>query len=116
MHDGAFTSLEAAVRHHLDVLASVLSYDPHAQGLDADLRNPTAPSAAMLARIDPLVATPRRLSQEQFDSVVAFLRNGLLDPRARPERLRRLVPDELPSGRAPLLFQFPPDDGALARR
>ena len=106
MHDGAFTSLEAAVRHHLDVVASVLRYDPAVEGLDPDLRGPTEPPAAMLARIDPLLRTPVELSQEQFDSLVAFLREGLLDPRARPERLRHLVPEQLPSGRTPLEFQF----------
>jgi cytochrome c peroxidase len=108
MHDGAFTSLEAAVRHHLDVVVSALSYDPAAEGLDTDLTGPVAAPAPMLARLDPLVATPRRLSQEQLDSVVAFVRDGLLDPRATPAKLHRLVPDRLPSGRAPLVFQFSP--------
>lgn len=107
MHDGAFTSLEAAVRHHLDVIASALTYDPAAQGLDADLMGAVAPVTPILDRIDPLLSTPSELSQEQLDSLVAFLRNGLLDPRASPERLRRLVPDRLPSGRAPLVFQSP---------
>ena len=34
-----------------------------------------------------------------------FVREGLLDPRARPERLRALIPDRLPSGRTPLRFE-----------
>ena len=106
MHDGAFTSLEAAVRHHLDVVVSALTYSPSAQGLDADLTGPIAELEPILARLDPLVATPRELSDAQLDAVVAFLRRGLLDPRAAPARLRRLVPDELPSGREPLTFQF----------
>jgi hypothetical protein len=37
---------------------------------------------------------------------VAFVGNGLLDRGARPERLRHLVPRELPSGRTPLVFEF----------
>jgi cytochrome c peroxidase len=105
MHDGAFTSLEAAIRHHLDVVASALSYDPVAQGVDADLAGPIAPVAPALARLDPLVATPRTLSQANLDALVAFVRNGLLDPRATPERLRRMIPETLPSGRSPLVFQ-----------
>lgn len=108
MHDGAFTSLEAAVRHHLDVVASALAYDPLAHGVAADLAGPPAPVLPMLERLDPLVATPRQLSERQLDALVAFLRDGLLDPRARPERLRHLVPERLPSGREPLSFQFPP--------
>jgi cytochrome c peroxidase len=107
MHDGAFTSLETAIRHHLDVVASALAYDPATNRLDADLAGHVAPVAPMLARLDPLVATPVDLSQEQLDAVVAFVRNGLLDPRATPERVRHLVPTRLPSGRVPLVFQFP---------
>jgi hypothetical protein len=33
------------------------------------------------------------------------VRNGLLDSEARPERLRRLIPEKLPSGRAGLIFR-----------
>ena len=108
MHDGAFTSLEAAIRHHLDVVASALQYDPVAQGLDADLTGPIAPVVPLLSRLDPLVATPQHLSQEQVDSIVAFVRDGLLDPRARPDALRHLVPERLPSGEPPLRFEFAP--------
>lgn len=38
---------------------------------------------------------------------MAFVRNGLLDPRAQPERLRRLVPRAVPSGNPVLVFEFP---------
>jgi hypothetical protein len=31
----------------------------------------------------------------------------LLDPAARPERLRRLIPEKLPSGQPNLVFQQP---------
>jgi cytochrome c peroxidase len=106
MHDGAFTTLAGAVRYHLNVVASALTYDPSAQGLDLDLTGHIAPLAPILSRLDPLLVTPQRLSEEQLDSIIAFLRNGLLDPRARPEKLRHLVPDELPSDRPPLVFQF----------
>jgi len=37
-----------------------------------------------------------------------FVRNGLLDPDARPQRLRRFIPEKLPSGRPILIFQFAP--------
>jgi cytochrome c peroxidase len=107
MHNGAFTTLEAAIRFHLDVVAAALAYDPRDHGLDADLVGRIAPVEPILSRVDPLVAAPRKLSQEQLETLVAFVRDGLLDPRARPERLRRLVPGTLPSGRDPLTFQFP---------
>jgi cytochrome c peroxidase len=108
MHDGAFTTLEAAIQHHLDVVASARSYSPAAQGLPPDLTGPVGPIESMLARLDPLVATPTLLTDTQVDDVVAFVRDGLLDPRARPNNLRRLVPDDLPSGRPPLQFEFLP--------
>jgi cytochrome c peroxidase len=107
MHNGAFTSLEAAIRHHLDAVASARSYSPLGQGLAADLTGPTGPIDPVLARLDPLLATPVALSEEEFDDLVAFVRYGLLDPRARPEHLHQLIPGQLPSGRPTLTFEFP---------
>jgi cytochrome c peroxidase len=105
MHDGAFTSLDAAIRYHLDTIGAAARYTPAANGVDVDLAGPIAPLAPILARLDPLVATPKHLSESQIASLVAFVRDGLLDPAARPERLRRLIPRELPSGEEPLRFR-----------
>jgi cytochrome c peroxidase len=107
MHNGAYTSLEAAIRHHLDVYAAAQAYSPAAQRLAPDLAGPTGPSAPVLARLDPLLSAPIALTEEEVEQLVSFVRHGLLDPRARPERLRRLVPQSLPSGREPLVFEFP---------
>ena len=106
MHDGAFRTLRDAILHHLDVVSSLESYDPAQAGLPADLAGPIGPTEGTLARLDPLVATPRQLSAEQLDELVAFVDDGLLDPRAKPENLRRLVPKRVPSGRPTLTFQF----------
>jgi cytochrome c peroxidase len=106
MHDGAFTSLRDAIRHHLDPVGSLLGYDPRAQGLPPDLLRSPAPVEPQLAALDPLLL-PVPLSGRELDELVAFVGRGLLDPRARPERLRRLVPRRLPSGRARLVFEFP---------
>jgi cytochrome c peroxidase len=107
MHDGAFTSLEAAIRHHLDPVASARAYSPVAQGLHADLLGAIAPIQPVLDRLDPLLTSPTRLSEEQIEQLVAFVKEALLDPRATPENLKRLVPRRLPSGRSPLAFEFP---------
>lgn len=107
MHNGAFTRLEDAVRHHLDVFASARNYTPASQNLAADLAGPTGPIDPVLARVDPLLATPIPLTDEEFRQLVAFVRNGLLDPRARPENLAKLVPRSVPSGRPVLIFEFP---------
>jgi cytochrome c peroxidase len=106
MHDGAFTTLAAAIRHHLDASASLRSYGPSSQGLPADLSGPIAPAAPLLAALDPLLVTSIRLAPAQFDDLVAFVRDALLDPRATPRRLRKLVPDSVPSGRPTLRFEF----------
>jgi cytochrome c peroxidase len=105
MHNGAFLRLEDAIRHHLDVVASATNYSP--VQLAPDLRGPTGPIAPVLERLDPRLRTPITLTDAEFTDLVDFVRDGLLDPAARPERLRRLVPEKLPSGRPALRFDFP---------
>jgi cytochrome c peroxidase len=107
MHDGAFTRLADAIRYHLDALAAARAYTPAGQRLAPDLSGPIGPFAPVLARLDPRLATPVVLTDDEFNSLVAFVRDGLLDPRARPEHLRRLVPSAVPSGRPVLVFEFP---------
>jgi cytochrome c peroxidase len=97
-HNGAFTRLEDAVEHHLDVQRSLETYDPGASGVAPDLRPSSVPARRLLGGLDPLVARPLRLTDREFDDLVEFVRTGLLDPRATPERLLELVPEELPSG------------------
>ena len=105
-HNGAFTRLEDAIRHHLDVFASVNNYDPATAGVAPDLRGPVGPMAPVLSRLDPLLANPIHLTDEEFRHLVDFVRNGLLDPRAKPQNLKKLVPKSVPSGRTTLKFEF----------
>jgi cytochrome c peroxidase len=107
MHNGAFTSLEDAIRHHLNVMDSALHYTPASQNLPADLSGPPGPMAPVLDRLDPALSTPIILTESQFEQLLAFVRDGLLDPRATPDRLRRLVPHTVPSGRPVMVFEFP---------
>ena len=107
MHNGAFTRLEDAVRHHLNVFDSALNYTPVSQNLAADLSGPTGPVKPVLALVDPILSTPINLTDDEFRQLVAFVRNGLLDPRAKQENLRKLVPRSVPSGRPVLIFEFP---------
>ncbi len=104
MHNGAFVRLEDAISHHLDVHASARNYSPLA--LAPDLRGPAGPIEPVLERLDTRLRTPLRLSDAEFSDLLEFVRNGLLDPAAKAERLRHLVPGKLPSGRAPFVFQF----------
>jgi hypothetical protein len=59
----------------------------------------------VLQRIDPLLAQPVALTDEEFKWLVDFVEDGLLDKRATPERLRPLIPDRLPSGRPLHIFE-----------
>jgi cytochrome c peroxidase len=102
MHNGAFVGLDAAIRYHLDALAGAQTYNTG--GLPADLRG-TGPLEPVLARLDPRLRGAPKLAEEEIGFLVSFVGNGLLDPAARPERLRRLIPARLPSGRAGLHFQ-----------
>jgi len=104
-HNGCFTTLEDAVRYHLNAIGSAPGYDPVAAGIDADLRGPQGPIAPVLARIDPALATPVSLSSDEFRQLVAFLRTGLLDPKANAHDLRKLIPAQAPSGRPVHVFQ-----------
>jgi cytochrome c peroxidase len=110
-HNGAFTRLEDAIRHHLDVARSVRDYDPISAGLDNDLTLPLGPMTPVLARLDPLVATPLELRPDEFRDLVAFVRDGLLDDRARKETLCKLVPPSVPSGFPVLQFERCPARG-----
>jgi cytochrome c peroxidase len=102
-HNGAFVTLEAAIRHHLDVPSSAQSYTP--EMLDEDLRGPMGPMNDVLARLDPRVAAPTELTEAEFADLLEFVRDGLLDERAAPDRLRNLIPSHVPSGRRVLTFQ-----------
>jgi cytochrome c peroxidase len=104
-HNGAFARLEDALRYHLDAIGSAPGYDPARAGLDVDLQGPQGPIAPVLARIDPALATPAALSRGEFRRLVAFLRDGLLDPKANPHDLRKLIPARVPSGNPVHRFQ-----------
>jgi len=104
-HNGAFTRLEDAIRFHLNPAGQAPRYDPTTAEVAPDLRGPTGPLAPVLARLDAALMTPLNLSNEEFHQLIDFLRNGLLDPKARPENLRKLIPSRVPSGRPIQTFQ-----------
>ncbi len=104
-HNGAFTRLEDAVRHHLDVFTSARNFDRIQAGIDSDLSAPLGPIEPVLVRVDPILSTPIVLSEDEFVNLVDFVRDGLLDRRAKPENLRKLIPKSVPSGFPVLKFE-----------
>jgi cytochrome c peroxidase len=75
-HNGAFTRLEDAIRHHLNVRDSARHYDPARAGVAADLTHRIAPVENVLATVDPLLASPIELQPEEIDHLVKFVREG----------------------------------------
>jgi len=104
-HNGAFTRLEDAIRHHLDVFESARGYSPVRAGVDRDLTRRLGPIEPVLGRIDPLLATPIDLNAREFNALVAFVRDGLLDERAKRQSLCDLIPAEVPSGFPTMRFE-----------
>ena len=97
MHDGAFTTLEAAVRHHLDPLSSLTGFDvnqlpaPFNTMVDDDpVRN-----AARVAALSPDHPMSVGLSESEFADLMAFL-HALTDPASL--NLLGNTPDSVPSG------------------
>lgn len=103
-HNGAFTRLDDALRYHLDAVGSAPRYSPAAFGVAPDLDR-MGPMANSLARIDPLLASPVRLSESEIQDLCRFLGEGLTDVRARGEDFSRLAPDKVPSKMHPMNFQ-----------
>ena len=97
MHDGAYTTLEASVRHYLNTDVALRSYD--ASQLRQDLRglhlSDPARIDALAASIDPQVQPPLTLSSGEVADILSFLRS-LTDPAAAD--LSKTIPASVPSG------------------
>ncbi|MDJ0520729.1 MAG: cytochrome c peroxidase [Planctomycetota bacterium] len=97
MHAGAFTTLEAAVRHHLDPLSSLANFDVSQLPVPFDTMVDTDPTrqAARAAALSPDHPVSVGLSDAEFDDLMAFL-HALTDPSS--VNLLRDIPDSVPSG------------------
>ena len=97
MHDGAFPTLDAVVRHYNDVPLTLTTYD--ASQLDPALRSTyhgdAATTDSVIRTLDFRLQTPLHLSDAEMADLVAFLKS-LTDPSARD--LSALVPAAVPSG------------------
>ncbi|MHC4954401.1 MAG: cytochrome-c peroxidase [Planctomycetota bacterium] len=97
MHDGCFTSLEAAVRHHLDCTASLMGYDA---GQLPTLFQPTVDvdggrNQARLDALPPDLRTPMGLTEAEVQDLMDFM-HALTDPDSI--NLIDDIPDDVPSG------------------
>lgn len=103
-HNGAFVRLDDAIRFHVNVVGRSHSYDATAAGVPPDLTTRLGPPVPV-ARLDPLVRQPVHLTPIEFQDLVTFVRDGLLDPRVNSANLCGLVPPAVPSGNAVLRFE-----------
>jgi cytochrome c peroxidase len=97
MHDGAFPTLEAVVRHYNNVPLALQQYDvtqlpPAIRGM---YHGDAATINAVQASLDFRLSQPLGLSDAELAELVAFLK-ALTDPAARD--LGALTPTTVPSG------------------
>lgn len=96
MHDGVFSTLEAAVRHELDPLGSARRYKPeeHLPEIYVPACRPGQTDKIMsMAR--PQEVKPVRLSEQEVADLLAFL-TSLTSPSL--DTLVNITPKEVPSG------------------
>ncbi len=100
-HSGAYASLEAVVRHHLNPEEALHNYDsaqavlPPRPDLDAEDGHVLASLELRQAIAGANSLAPIALSDDEISDLVAFL-NALTDPASR--NLDHLIPESVPSG------------------
>ena len=97
MHDGAFPTLEAVLKHYNDVPRTLREYDTSQlpPALQQMYHGDDATIAAVLTNLDGRLTQPLHLSDVEIGELVAFLKS-LTDPAARD--LTSLIPARVPSG------------------
>lgn len=94
-HDGAYLTLEAVVRHHLDVPGALARYGNDGGALEPEFIASLRDHAPRLATLDPLLRPSRRLADRQVSDLLAFL-EAQTDPRT--SAMATDVPESVPSG------------------
>jgi cytochrome c peroxidase len=100
-HSGAFNTLEAMLRHHLDPVDSLHDYDaseavmPSRPDLDAEDRRAMLDANAVASIANANELSPVHLSETEIGQLIDFL-HALTDPAMLD--MRGDVPESLPSG------------------
>jgi len=108
MHNGAYASLEAAVRHQLSPGSELDNYD--AGQLEPEFRGAVHHSKEVIKLVKKTMAPEHKLptfsSDGEVSDLVEFLK-ALTSPSARD--LGSTIPESVPSG-LPMVLPFPPSD------
>jgi len=97
-HNGSFKDLKKAIKYHLDPKKNISTYSPNNNGVPADLKYRVSDMPDVMATIDPALRNGIRLSEKEIDDLYNFVRDGLYDDNASPEKMRKLIPKKVPSG------------------
>jgi cytochrome c peroxidase len=98
MHDGAFTTLEETIRHHLNPTASLQGYDPNQLAelmKDTCQDQPETLAAIMNWYSKDNASEGVQLSDDEIASLIAFL-DSLTSPSTLD--LSHTIPASVPSG------------------
>ena len=97
MHNGAYRTLDAVVRHYNNVDSALVAFDVAEldPALRGTLHGDPATVSAIKSTLDGRLRLPMRLTVAQQRQIVAFLQS-LTDPAAR--NLESIVPARVPSG------------------
>jgi cytochrome c peroxidase len=107
MHNGAYATLEAVVRHALNPVRELENYDP--SQLEPEFRGAVHQDKKVLRMVKKTMPEdlkiPRHFSDEEVADLVAFLK-ALTSPSARD--LGHTIPENVPSG-LEMVLPFPSD-------
>ncbi|MGZ5191847.1 MAG: T9SS type A sorting domain-containing protein, partial [Flavisolibacter sp.] len=97
-HNGSFKDLKKAIKYHLDPKKNIKTYSPSSNEVPDDLKYRAFDMPNVMATLDPALRNGIRLSEKEIDDLYNFVRDGLYDDNASPEKMRKLIPKRVPSG------------------
>ncbi len=97
MHNGSMGDLGSAVRHHLNPVKSLLTYNPEAHLRQKELRYTYSVKGAVVRQmIQGLDLPPTALTEQEYNDLMQFL-TSLTAPNLH-ERLKQTIPTRVPNG------------------
>lgn len=96
MHNGAYADLEEAVRHHLNTIVALATYNPDEQIDQVELLDTVVYEHAEASIPGDLEPPEESLTKNEIKDLMKFL-SSLTAPRLH-QRLEATVPDSVPSG------------------
>ena len=104
-HNGSFGDLKKAIKYHLNPTKNIVDYSPYNNGVPTDLKYRFSDMPNVMATIDPILKNGIQLSENELEDLYIFIRDGLYDEKASPEKMRNLIPNRVPSGVKLAIFE-----------